>query len=426
MTGRRSAGVVPIRSPHSHSAYSSYWRCPPTYKLCYVEGDEGVTPPALRDGSLRHEFAARYGAHCFAKGRTCDMEEGRRLALGYPDDVRKSLENFIENWRFDWGTTIVEGVAPVEQEFRAKLPGGEVFSGHIDLLQKYEGAATVAEVPFGDDDGVVPEDEEEGDGALYVITDLKSSLYGDDWDEDNAPKQLKRYAWLVQNAIDEDGNRLFPGARAFRLILHSIRTGAQREWSLAGDLSYIGNELQAIADRIAAETEWETTPGEACLSCLHVHACPKRATMTVEVITEEAILPGVMPLVHLRNYYWFKAQAAAQLTLLKEEVALTEETVYLDGKAKYGPRMGASSTKVKDYRGLVELALTPEGEEALTTEKSRLPGVARLLKPDKDVAAALLSSPALREQAMDLIEFTPQKKETIGFIYSAGDAGEGD
>ena len=402
-----------MRSNRSHSAYSAFEKCPPTYRLTYVEGDEGITPYYLRDGSLRHDFAARYGQHCFARGRKFDLEEGRRLALGYPDDVRESLENFIENWRFDWGTTIVEGIAPVEQEFRAKLPGGATFTGHIDLLQKYEGAATVAANPFDDDDGVVAENEEEGDGALYVITDLKSALYGDDWDEDTPPKQHKRYAWLVQNAIDEEGNRLFPGARSFRLVLYSIRTGAQREWDLAGDLSYIGRELQATANRIAVEKEWETTPGTVCLSCLHILACPKRKTMTVMATTEE--LPASE---RLANYYWFKAQAAAQLTLLKEQVTLTEETVYVGGVPKYGPRMSSSSTKVKDFRALVEFALTPEAEEVLTTQRSRLPGVARLLKPDKDVAAALLSSPTLREQVLQLIEFTPPKKATIGFIHA--------
>ena len=291
-----------MRSPRSYSAFSLVNRCPAAYRLAYLDGDPGVTPPALKNGADTHDAIARYAAHCYRKQRTSDMEEGRTIALGYPEPVRGLVEQFVENWRWEWGSSIVEGVLPVEQEFTAALPGGQEFSGHLDLLQMYEGASSVVEMPFGMDD------TEDGDGALWVITDFKSGLYGDVWDEDVAPKQLQWYAWLVQQN--------FPKARAFELRLYAIRTNYTLSWRMGGDLSYIGHELQAIADRIAAETEWEACPGEACVSCLHVHACPLRETETVKQIAHTE--PDDM----LAYLLWHTAQADALKPLLKARAEL--------------------------------------------------------------------------------------------------------
>ena len=287
-----------MRSAHSFSAYSAYLRCPPTYRLCYLDGDPGITPDALKNGSLNHDAIARYAAHCFGKQRKMDLEEGRRIALGYQEPVRGMVEKFVEAWRFEWGTTIVEGIAPVEQEFTAALPGGQIFSGHIDLLQKYEGAATVEAEPFGADD-----QPGEGDEALWVVTDFKSGFYGDVWDEENAPFQQRIYPWLVQQN--------YPQARSFESRLYSIRTNYTLSWKLGGDLSYIGHELQALADRIAAEEEWEANPGPACLTCLHIHACPLKDTETVRQIT--SIDPNEL----LRLQLWHEAQKQALASLLK-------------------------------------------------------------------------------------------------------------
>lgn len=393
-----------MRSPHSYSAYSTFLRCPPAYRACYIEGDPGVTPAALKNGAGTHEAIARYAAHCFNKGRKSDLEEGRRIALGYMEPVRELVEKFVEDWRFEWGATIVEGVAPVEQEFRAMLPDGKTeFSGHLDMLQRYEGAASVEEVPFGEE-GVG-----DGDDALWTITDLKSGLYGDCWNDEVAPKQLQWYAWLVQQN--------YPQARAFKVCLYSIRTGYTLEWQLGGDLSYIGHELQAIADRIAREEEWEPCPGPACLTCLHVHCCPLKDSETVRAITD------IPPETTLQLYLWHKAQYAALNGLLKEHVQQTGETVRV-GEVAYGSQVPAPGVKVRDYAGLVALAL--EADEALRTPKSRLPGVARLLKPEKDVAALLLEHPDYHERAMQLLTVNAPGKPRIGLLGNGHNGGDDD
>lgn len=452
-----------MRSSNSYSSYSTYNNCPAAWRLAYgtpvyrhpderlaawdelaaalmsedvdfaageaiqelldevrslrPKGDPGVTPPALRNGSLNHEFAARYGAWCYQKKRTCDLEFGRELALGYEEPVRSIMEGFVDNWRFDWGSTVVEGAAPVEQEFRAMLPDGRtVFSGHIDLLQKYDDAATPAEDPFGADDGVAPgDDAEEGDGALYVITDLKTSLYGE-WDEFTPPKQLQWYAWLVQNAVEvtDGGQRcLYPGARSFELRLYSLRTNYTVSWRIGGDLSYLGRELQAIHGRIEEDTEFEAVPGEACLKCLHVHACPVRDSATLQNLT------GTTPEQQLELYFWHKAQYTALNELLKDHVKLTDETVYLNGKALYGTREAEEGVKVTDFPGLVALAV--DADEALRTPRSRLPGVARMLKVEKDVARLLLDSPTWQERALRVMTIKPAGKPIIGVLGKPDD-----
>jgi len=392
-----------MRGKHSYSAYTTFLRCPPAYRACYIDGDPGITPPALKNGADVHDGISRYAAHCFGKKRKSDLEEGRKIALGYPDPVRELVETFVENWRWEFGSTIVEGVLPVEQEFRAMLPDGKTqFSSHLDLLQKYDGAATVAEVPFGE------EGTGEGDEALWVVTDFKSGLYGDCWDELTAPKQLQWYCW--------NGQQNYPQAQSFKACLYSIRTNYTLEWSLGGDLSYIGHELQAIADRIAAETEWEPIIG-SCMTCLHRLTCPCHETETLERVC------GPGPEGHLKKLLWHKAQTAVENDILKEYVKQTGETIALDGKPLYGPSTPEPGVKVLDYAGLV--ALTTEADEVLRTPKSRLSGVARLLKPEKDVAHLLLNSPEYGERARALLSVNKVGKPRIGLLGNRNGNGNG-
>lgn len=391
-----------MRSPHSYSAFSTFLKCPPAYHLCYVQGDEGTTPPALKGGSDNHEAIARYGAHCYQHKRASDLEAGRKIALGYPEPSRSVIEQFIENWRWEWGATIVEGVAPVEQEFRALLPDGRTeFSGHLDLLQCYEGAGDVEAEPFGMDDSGT------GDGNLWRITDFKTGLYGE-FTEEQPPKQLEWYAWLVQQCK--------PGARSFEVNLHALRTGRSVSWRLGGDLAYIGNELQAIADRIAREEQWEACPGEHCISCLHVHACPLKGSRTIEALTQGT------PAEKLQAYLWHKAQYKALDGLLKAHVKETGEFIE-GGGVCYGEQWPEDSVKVTNFPKLVALAL--EANEVLTTPRSKLPGVARLLKPQKDVAALLLASPEYHERAEQVLQTTKPKRPRIGIIGNGSDDDNG-
>jgi len=306
-----------MRSHLSYSAFSDYTDCPPCYKAAYIDGDPGVTPPALKNGSDIHNFAERYGRHCFTQQRTSDLQFGRQLALGYMEPVRSLAEKWVEDWRWEWGSTIVEGVAPFEQEFLAKLPDGErVFSSHVDLVQRYEGAggfefhgATADGNEFSDDDDTTGI----GDGALWIVTDFKSGFYGDCRDPENMPRQGKWYCWNVQQN--------YPQARVMEYRLYSFRTGATLSWLTGGDLSYIGYELQAIADRIATETQWEPTPGEACLACLHIATCPLRETPTVRVVVDTSTDEWA------GDWYWHKAQYQEANKYLKAHDKLTPGAV---------------------------------------------------------------------------------------------------
>jgi hypothetical protein len=240
---------------------------------------------------------ARYGEHCFKSKRSSDLDQARAMLQGYPASNQDLMERFLENWRWEFGTIVVEGSLPFEQELSALLPGGQTFRGHLDLLQKYDDAATVEAVEqegtFGDDD--LPQ---LGDGALWVVTDFATHWY----DKTN---QLRWYAWIVQAN--------FPRARVIEGRVQPFSTfgWAGEPVRFEGDLSSVGEELQGYCDLIAADDEFEANPGAACTSCFHVMACPCRDQDTLQAIC------GDTPEGHLRKCQFHEAQADAEKVILK-------------------------------------------------------------------------------------------------------------
>lgn len=255
-----------MRAHPSYTSISTYLQCPMAFKLGFLDNEPAVVPPHVRRGQELHAAIATYAAHCWREQRASDYDEASVIALAYPgcDDL---FAAFVENTRFDWGATIIRDVEPVEQHLQAALPDGTIFSGHVDLIQRYEETGSSM---FGEDDAGV------GDGCLWVITDWKSDLPGSARSDD-CPLQLQIYAWLVQ--------RNWPEARDFRLQMQSVRTGRVAFWAIGGDLRYIADRLMALCDRIAHDTDHEPICSlDSCPNCFYIHACPLRDTLTIENI----------------------------------------------------------------------------------------------------------------------------------------------
>jgi hypothetical protein len=347
-------------------------------------------------GSHCHEIVERYAEHCYRRKRQSDMEEGRRIASGYSADVREIMERWVENWRWEWGTVVSGESAPVEQQLWGTLPDGQRLSGHIDLLQCYEGAADTSHEndPFGAIDA---------GGDLWVVTDFKTGLYGD-FHGEHVPLQQRIYAWLVQQNHE--------AAQAIECRLSVLRNGYQPEpWLLTGGLGYIGEELQSLCDRIAADEHCDPIPNRACIGCQAALACPCRDTETMRrILTDD---PGDT----LRQYLWHKGQMAALREQLQSHYA-AGESASADGY-QWGEYQSSPGVRVTDWQDLVALAL--EANDELTTSKTKLPGVARLLKPDKDLAWKLLASELYGERAGECLQVTAAPKPRVG-LRRDGDA----
>lgn len=301
-----------MRQHPCYSSISTYIACPAAFRLGYRDGEPPLVRTNLLNGQLLHDGIAAYASHCWRRKLASDFEAGRSIAAAYSEPTRGLLETFVENTRWEWGDVVIKDTAPVEQHLSATLPGGMLFSGHVDLIQRYLDSASA----FGEDDSGG------GDGSLWVVTDWKSSFYGDT-DTDEAPLQLRAYAWLVQQN--------WPEARELRVQLQSIRTGHTRWWALGGDLGWIGEELQAIVDRIARDEHMEPRPGpDSCPQCLYAAACPLRGTKTLEVLTEQPLETTAAA------YYWHKAQADLARGLLKARAEADGGLLQLGDQGAWG------------------------------------------------------------------------------------------
>jgi len=259
---------MPNRPHPSYSSLRLFQTCPLAFKLSYIEGVPQVPTPAVITGLECHEGVERYARHCWSRNRASDLTEARSIASSYGKEAAEILADWFEEWRWDWGSVVGDGkTCPVEWELSALLPDGETaFTGHVDLIQRYEGAADPMGrldpdvEPFGDYDA-------RGDD-LYVITDFKSGrVRPGDW------SQHETYAWLYQRStLDAEGQ---PTALDFEL-----RSSMMRHWVpdptpkyIGGDLSWVGDRLQAQVNRIRDEREFRARPGVGCDTCMVFHAC---------------------------------------------------------------------------------------------------------------------------------------------------------
>jgi hypothetical protein len=246
----------------SHTRLGLYDTCPHAYELAYLRGEPQVATEPLDRGAQIHEAIERYALHCWSGGRKpmkTDFEAGRTIAAGYPD-VEEDVRRFVEGTVWEWGALIANEGRPVEVDYSAALPNGDLYRGRIDLLQRYDDADND---PFSDNET----------GDLWVVTDWKSGVGA--FSREKPPEQLLSYAWLVQQNHRE--------ATSFELRIDCV--GWQRSpdpWRVSGDLSWVADRIVARIDRIRQTERFAPRPGFNCANCLHVHACDFRETATVQ------------------------------------------------------------------------------------------------------------------------------------------------
>lgn len=269
-----------MRGHPSFTSLQLFDYCPAAWQACYLRGEPAIVPDNVRRGKAIHRACELYAKHCKERRCETDFDAGRRLAAGLDGSAADDFTRWVENWAWEWSTV---KATPIEGQLEALLPDGvTVFSGHPDLVQQVCGSAS----SFG-----------EGDD-LWVVTDFKSHFHG--WPED-PPEQLMTYAWLTQ--------RTWPDARDFSLVIVPLDGGPARQWAVGGDLSFVGERLQAKVDMIAAETEFEVHPVR-CSSCFYRASCPKRDTKTVKFSSSDIETIAC-------DGQWHAAQADLSRTLTK-------------------------------------------------------------------------------------------------------------
>jgi hypothetical protein len=263
-------------------------------------GEPEVPSEAILRGQQVHEGLSRYGAACAEKRKRKLPEVGERIASGYSGDVADILLRFVKVAEFPFAADTE--VVGIEQQLECDLGNGLRFAGTVDLLYKQP---RQTENPFA-----------EG-GDIWHLIDWKTHVPGYVTD-DEPPRQLLRYAYLVQ--------RNYPEASEFRVGIAGI--AAWQDWSvtwwpkrqtetrLDGDLSAIGAEIAATCERMAADARCEPCPGAPCLDCLYTLACPLRGTATLH----EILAPTNAEM--LQQTIWHEAQADARKGLLKARALL--------------------------------------------------------------------------------------------------------
>lgn len=276
----------------SHSRLSTYLACPCAYKLRYIDKEPQIASDAMRAGSEFHEAIERYALACWRGGvkpKATDFDAGRKIAQGYPE-LAEDICRWVENTVWEWGAILPGDTQPVEVMYNADLPSGDEFCGVIDLLQRYKGG--LSDDPFADSDD------------LWSLTDYKTGWAT--YPEDKAPLQLLGYAWLVQ--------KTWPEALVFDLHIQSTRAPwSPKPWRVEGDLTWVADKLDAIADRVRRDEEFSPNVGPACMTCNVVAACPHAQTETVRALQED-------PLLLSRQVALLEARAQQGKALLKAAV----------------------------------------------------------------------------------------------------------
>lgn len=359
-----------------HFSYSSLRRwqaCPHQYALAR-SGEPETAPEAVRQGSALHEALRAYAEHCWQRGRKADKEHAEALAIGYPEDVAFAVRTFARDMTWPWSGK-QSGPCPVEQRMEAALPNGVAFVGVLDMVLQAEN-----DNPFA-----------AGDGLTQVFDWKKSRPVC--WYDPEPPLQLQCYAWLWQQA--------HPEALDFELFYSApgwSGNWAQRVWKADGPQDGTGRRLASLVDRIMADERCDPTPGEACASCMYVHACRLGGTQTLRALTEPT------PQEQAAVAQWHRAQAAALEAQVRAHVDASGERVPL-GEQWYGYALPVPSWEIIDIPAAARLFV--EAADVLTQPKAKSQPVARLLKLDGDNAAKLvpllLESDEWRERALQVV-----------------------
>ena len=337
--------------------------CPAAF-AAKCRGEAAVRPQNVYGGSDLHEAVARLAQAAWERGTTKHDEAAQEIALGYEEPVRSNFLAFAKSARFPW--PIVrggrEGDCPVEQMWEAELPNSDKFIGRIDLAFVDEGAAK--DNPFADSEDVVK------------IVDWKQGRPRTWWEPD-APKQLRRYAWMY-NANNPDAKEfdVFYGAPNWK------GAWAFRKWHLsAADVAGVGAEIAALVERIKQTERFEPRPSEErCPRCFYRAACPLKHSSFIQAL-------NLTPEDHGNLAAGYKAIAKEHEAVAETYVKDTGQDVVV-GKKSYRYSTPEPGYAVRNY-GLLVQVLT-EAEALLKTPEAKLPAVERVLKLDGDNARALL------------------------------------
>jgi len=356
-------------------------------------GEPAAATPAVLRGQQAHEGIARYGQHCIERGVRQDKPAGEAIADGYLGEVREIILRFVTvaEWPWQKGVEIIG----IEKQLATTLPDGTRFCGTVDVIYRQERERAN---PFADGD------------AVWTVIDWKTHVPGYVWDSE-PPWQLCEYPWLVQQNYPDalDFRVGIAGMAGWRNWVVKFWPERETETILSGHLDKIGGRIAAMVERMKSDDRCEPNPGPACLSCLHVHACPLRDTETVKQVT------GMMGTDALNRYLWHQTQQRAMKGLLNTWLA-ENGPIELPSGDRWAETPGTPSFEVMDWSGLV--ALATEADEDLQTPKSRLPGVARLLKPEKEVAQLLYTHPDWHERAAQVIKVRAAGKPRRGLVKS--------
>lgn len=278
---------------YSHSFLELFCACPAA-AAAKLGGEPQVAPDYIWRGTHLHEGLSRHAHGCWERGVSQDKELMAQIAAGYEPQVAKSLMAFAAETRWPWRQLKAADVTecPVEQRWECALPNGARFVGVIDLALIESGGAK--DNPFA-----------EGEDLVRIV-DWKSGRPGT-WDDDEAPKQLLRYAVLYR--------RNNPPQHDYELLYGA--PGWQGKWVLKSwqvsklEVDRAERQLCGLIKRVRAEKRWEPNPGEACVRCLYTLVCPLRESATWREIVQGD------PVRQLEQHLWHLAQAHALAALLK-------------------------------------------------------------------------------------------------------------
>lgn len=371
--------------PHSwhYSRIADYRACPHRDGLRRA-GEKQIVTRAMQRGTEFHAAAARYCLACRDNGRAQWPELAEEIADGLPEDVAEVFVPFAEEMR----VPVKADVLYIERSFTADLPNGVPFSGTLDMAFR--------------------------EGTRWTVVDWKTHAPG--WMMDNtAPLQLRCYGWLLQ--------AVHPEAADVRGMVGAMCPGGvwrSAGWALSdnddpfGDVvEPFGATLARIVDGIASDMECRPCPGEACVGCSYGHVCEYHGPRAAELLAAgpEAWAAAV-------DFY-----GAAQDVLRRLIRAYVDDTGLpvraAGGSYQYAPTNGG--WEVTDYAAAVQLAR--EADDLFRTNRSKLPGVARVFKVDSDVisqaAPLLLSDARFAERAKAIFVQKAQGKPRFGLQRDA-------
>jgi putative RecB family exonuclease len=254
----------------SPAALSRYRTCPKSFLLTDIERRRRgeATSPVLAQGNAVHHALERFfglpvedrGADAVEQALRSVWPEHRNRA-GFRTREEEAvhgvaaiemLREFVEHYEI-----AAEPVAR-EQWVQTRLPNGIELFGKVDRIDRLpSGGLDVIDYKTGRR-MIEPEDiDEEPAAQIYVLA--TEDTYG-------ASVERVRFIYLA--------------------------TGQEVSWSPEReDVDALREKLARLAERLAAETEFEAVPGFACRTCPVAIHCPDRQRVSLDDLVVETALP---------------------------------------------------------------------------------------------------------------------------------------